>query len=365
MKDNKPIPIYPTVMDDFDDISGVIVKRSSRKRKRRRLLPRFLILFMIVGALYLGYKVFPTVKDYLADLSTQPSSMQDSSEPQMSDNELNNGTTDSTSNNGEGTDNSSTQESTAIDSPDEENSDFIHTSPDKFQFIDETYTSINPNNYEYSIHGISELYELFSKDAPIVLITSFSPLEGYFSADGSFYSETDNVSKIGEVLCKELNEMGVNAVHYKPILTDGTRYEMQKEYVAEINEYLKANPSITYILDISRSVNINENMQFSDETVNINDKSYHTVSLICGTNNSSLTEGQKRGIYFAYALSQHCATDYPLFVSKQTVSKYNLSQVFEPIALRVDIGSYASSFTEATQSALLFARCLADFLNNN
>ena len=130
-----------------------------------------------------------------------------------------------------------------------------------------------------------------------------------------------------------------------------------------MNNTLKENPSIAYVIDISRGININDDLSMNNETICVNSIKYPTIQLWCGTSSTELSNEQEQGILFAQGLAEHINHNTSLLISRLTVAKYDLSLNLAVPAIRADIGTYACTFDDALISAELFTNCLVDFLN--
>ena len=345
MEENKLMLFKKPEMKNTDEISGVIVQKSKRKLKRRKKkwLILIILLIAIVGA---GYFFRYKIKEFVVNLLPFQGKIE---EEQIEDEGSNTATeNEATNNNAEGN-----------------ITNFINTSPAKTEFINECGKEIFPDTFQYPLKTAHEVYSSFSTTSPVVLLVSFSPKEAYYKGEENiFYRETKNVQEIGTSICDTLNSLGVNASYLSITEHNGALYDSKTHYEQAIKEYLKSNPSICYVFDISRDIKINYDSAFEKEMVFVNDTEYPTIRLICGTNEGGITEAQKMGIYFADCLMKKVNDVYPLLISEQVVSKYSLSQCFNVPTVRVDIGSYPCTYDEAIRSANVFAVQLAELLLN-
>ena len=244
---------------------------------------------------------------------------------------------------------------------------FISTSPIKSEFINQTDLVVDPTIYSYAFPKVEEIYNEYGNNAAVVLIVHFTPSEAFsttngYSENSLFYNNENNISQIGKEICQSLNENGINAIHVADYNYSGDKINGRYMYEKTIEKVLNDNPSISYILDISRDLTINQDMTMYKETVNISGVDCPTISLICGTNNESLNENSIKNIAFMNELSTFLNDKANLLVSKQFISPYVLSQKFETPTLRVNIGSFSCNYKEASICASLFANLLSEYL---
>ena len=89
-------------------------------------------------------------------------------------------------------------------------------------------------------------------------------------------------------------------------------------------------------------------MSINREFIEINGASVPTVKLVCGTDNFAVTEAQGRSIYFSKELSKLTNESTGLLISELEISSLNLNLKFTVPCVRIEIGSYASTFEEAS-----------------
>ena len=237
--------------------------------------------------------------------------------------------------------------------------------PVKTAIINESKYKIDYENLKFSFSKKDKLYGEFSKTSPIALIINFSPTEAYSNSNAdlkSYHSQENNVSSIGKEITEKLNELGINALYLSFESNGGSLFEENEAYQQKIKDALLSNPSISYIFDISRETGINNDLTLSKEVINTNGINLPTIKFTCGTSSKSLKENSKMSICLMNALTEFINEKSPLLVSQNTISKYEISQVFDVPCLHVDIGSYACTYEEALLSANLFATYVSSFL---
>ena len=334
--------------------------RKSRKKPRKRL-KRFLVLATITAICIAVAKNFDNIKNYINTLIPNGDGMLLSSE---STNQAN------TENNFSDTE-SDTTDSTQVNNGN--TSDSISESIFE-AFLQESSDFINESEYETSFllsqqvfPKASEIYQIYGDKAPVVLLTNFSKNEAYHlpSTTGtslSYYSNINNVGEIAAYMAEQLNVLGINAVHLVLPENDAPLYQQRLEYEKAINNFINENPSIAYIFDISRAVYLNANDIPYSVFASTENGYLPSVSFAYGTNSDSLSTSRQSSVSFGHCLAQYI-NEGTCFVTSQAVSKYTLSQSFDVICLRVDVGSFACTYDDALKSAGLFTTYLADFID--
>lgn len=341
MEENQLMIIKNPEKNSNIDISGVIVKKSKRKLKRRKK-GWLLILIILISATAVGIRYRDTLKNFAINLLPEKNAEN---------------TGQSTEGNFESVEDNAESESNA------ENSNIIHTSPNEFQFNNESSTEIQPNKVAYSFVSANDIYASFSTTSPVILLVSFSPYESYYNVGNTdFYSDSKNVLEIGKHICDKLNSLGVNACYLTVAEPTNALVDSKELYEITIKETLSKYPSISYILDISRYVEINSDSLLEKETVLIDNAKTPTIRLVNGDISTISKENFENNVNFSNKLAEKINMDFPLLVSKHTISRYSLFQAFDVPTVRVEIGSYACTFEEALNTSELFAHSIAKVL---
>lgn len=342
MNENMPVSISKQEISYQNQHPYMVTKGKKRRRKRKRLWTRLFCITLIGISIYFLSTKFTIVKDYFSKFMPQ---LNVSDTTNSSSNIINN----DNSNNDEGF------------PENDKNINFIDTCPKEFEFINETNSEILLDK-KHSYSKAKELYEKYSYDAPIVLIVNFSPKEAFCDYE-DFYSDEKNVSSLGKEITDRLNKNGINTMHLFDT-SSNSLYESKNAYEQKILETLNMYPSISYIFDISRTIHLDEDMNTKNECVLHNEIKYPSIQLLCGTRNGEISTVQNKSCSLAYELSNFINVDSVPFISRLIVSKYSLSQNFDRITLRVDIGSYACKYEDALLSAYLFTDGIISFLND-
>lgn len=353
MEENKLVPRDCDSVEFDEEIYGVRVESRKRRRKRKHHFKRFLIFAVAFGLILITVYNFENISVLFSSLFNAETEGAISSSNQSST--LDNPDTQSDENEGN------------ADDTNQYDFTFVDTSPAKFNIFFENALETDINGFAFDLPSCNDIYSTYGKDSPVVLLISLSPQEGFSNGEGysynsSFYNEEKNVSKLCEQICANLCELGVNAIYLSKEIGDVSLTQYQAEYVKEIEKTLESNPSIAYVFDISRAFYINDNMTANREQTEINGIDVPTLGFICGTSQSVITESQGRSIYFANQLADSANANAPLLVSSLTVSQLELNLKFDRPCIRIDIGSYANTFEEASLAADFLTLALINFL---
>ena len=343
MKEKELIPIDNEFKEEEPSIL-VVPRKGRRKRRKSKGCGCFLLILATLFVL-LTVKLFPYIQDFITSLIPEQSHTHTSGDiTASSNNDVNDG----------------------IDRI-EEKYEIKDTYPEIFSIKNDSDTKINFDTIRYELPKANEIYEKYGNDAPVVLISHFSPCEGYsggdfYSPKDSFYNDEKNVYAIGEKICEILCSAGINSLHTEIRTFDKSLINSKSDYEREINNLLKENPSIAYVIDISRSVQINDDLTMSKPYVKNGDVMYPTIQLFVGTGDTVISDAQRKNIYFACELARYINSNVNNLVNQAVISRYSLSQGFDAVCLRADIGSYAHTYEEALFSANKFALLLIEFL---
>ena len=211
-----------------------------------------------------------------------------------------------------------------------------------------------------------------TENKPAVLIYHTHTTETYELLDRGFYTNErnirsdnpkENMVRVGEEICKVLEENGYKTIHDKTIYDESLNGAYDRSR-ANIIRTLKANPSIQIVLDIHRgSIYQKDNSKIKPVT-EINGRKAAQMMLITGCEDGNVTDfpNWKKNLTFALNLQEKLKNDNKTIVQPLMFCsrKYNMDLV--PCALSVEIGTDANTLSEAVYSAGLFANSLSDFL---
>lgn len=229
-------------------------------------------------------------------------------------------------------------------------------------------------NHEINIEEYlnKQVQAFITENKPAVLIYHTHTTETYELLDRDFYTNErnirsdnakENVVRVGEEICKVLEENGYKTIHDKTVYDESLNgaYDRSRENISKI---LKDNPSIQIVLDVHRdSIYQKDNSKIKTVT-EIDGRKAAQIMLIAGCEDGNVTDfpNWQKNLTFAVNLQEKITSDNktltrPLMFCSR---KYNMDLV--PCALSVEIGTDANTLSEAVYSAGLFANSLADFL---
>lgn len=337
---------------ELDEFSGVIVERSTRRKKGHPILKLTLVL-AFVAIVFLLYKYHQDILQFFGNINTQAPPI----DTENSDTPPGNLVED--------------DKNSVIQPPQDSN-----TPEGAFPVFEETileHSTINESECdleslsEFSFPLVHDIYQKYGKDAPVVLITHFSAREcysngSYYFTGDSFYSDEKNVGSIGTLLCQQFNDLGLNAIHLNEVFASGAIFNSQKEYRAALSQALEKYPSISYVINLSRGTDINKDLSMNKYVTYIDNKPCAQLNIVSGTNFNSLTKSQENNIYFATELGRYLNEQHSGSVKSNVISRFSLSQDYEPTCLEIEIGGYGNSYKEAENAINIFARAFYDFL---
>lgn len=364
---------------DVDKIvaqNGIKIEKSKRKKQKRIIKP--IIAIIILGVIaFLVYKSLPYIRSIdFSNLFEKENS--DTPPDENKENTENNGGNDSNdqeqepdSNEGgenddeEWNDNENTDDDNIASLPDGHYA--ITNSTQDFLLVNQSECTIDFNK-DFNLISAQDRYKIYGKDAPLVLITHFSSRESYsdgksYTPQGVFYNDTENISTIGSEICKQLNQKGINTIHLNETYASGAIFASRSEYEASVRKALAIYPSICYVINLTREVEVNDDLTMTKHTFKHDEKDCCQISLTVGTSYSTLSDNQLDNCQFAYMLAEHLNKNYTSLVNQTTLSRFSLSQNIEPLCVEVSIGTYANSYQESLEGATLFAEGLSTLLN--
>ncbi len=217
-----------------------------------------------------------------------------------------------------------------------------------------------------------KVYANIDKKEPSVLIYHTHTTETYELLDRGFYTNEkssrsensgENMVRVGEEICKVLEENGYKTIHDKTIYDKeySGAYERSCENISKI---LKDNPSIQIVLDIHRDAIYQKDGSRVKTVTEINGRKAAQIMIISGCEDGNVTNfpNWEKNLFFAVQLQNKLKNDNPQLVRPLMFCsrKYNMHLI--PCSLLIEIGTDANTLSEAVYSAELFARSLSEFL---
>lgn len=222
------------------------------------------------------------------------------------------------------------------------------------------------------IPPISEIYEKFGDDAPVVLILHTHGSESY-SPDGaeSYSSKTsfrsvnpeETVVSVGRAMSKVLNSKGINAAHCATMFDVEDYNSAYSKAAAEINRYLKEYPSINYVFDVHRDALITSDGENLRPISDVGGKDAAQVMLVVGTDagGSGHTEWRDN-LSFAAKIQSKAHGAYPSFMRSINLRSPSFNEQYAKGSLLIEVGAAANSLNEAALAGETLAGVIADII---
>ncbi len=234
--------------------------------------------------------------------------------------------------------------------------------------INGTQQKIDLNDYLLKDYKTGD----FSADKPLVLIVHTHGSESYlpngydfYSPDEDFRSENppETVVHIGELLCKELNSLGINAIHDETMydLTDFNRsYAYSREGILK---WLEKYPSIQFVIDVHRDSIFDSDGNNIKPITNINGKDCAQLMLVVGTNGGNVYHPNwKENLSFASKLQNQMNESYPTLARPINLRTSAFNQNLTKGSLLLEAGACGNTVEEVENSIKLFAKAYAETL---
>lgn len=207
---------------------------------------------------------------------------------------------------------------------------------------------------------------------PTVLIYHSHSTECYTLLDAGYYTEstdsktkdiTRNMVRVGDEICKILEERGIGVIHDREIhdTSYNAAYDSSRKSVVE---YLEKYPSIEITIDVHRdSITYKDGTKVKPTAV-VNDKKAAKMMIISGCEYGSVKNfpNWEYNLRFACAVTDKLNSLYPDLMRPVLFSerKYNMDLTKNSFLL--EIGTDANTLEEACYSGRLFANTLADLI---
>lgn len=212
-------------------------------------------------------------------------------------------------------------------------------------------------------------------DQPKVLIVHTHTTEAYEEYDRDFYDtrytfrSTDpekNMTKVGEVLCQTLNEMGVPTIQDKT-LHDYPSYNGSYDRSREtINDYLKKYPSIQVVLDVHRDAIQREETLVVKAVAEVQGQKAAQLMMIAPCDDGTNTIPKWReNLRFAAAFQSQIETDYPQLTRPIFFSYRQYNMNVTPYSLLLEFGSHGNTLEENLVTARMVGESLGKLLKEN
>ncbi len=207
---------------------------------------------------------------------------------------------------------------------------------------------------------------------PTILVYHSHTTESYTLLDVGYYTESfdlrsddedKNMVRVGDELCKYLEEMGFGVIHDREIHDENYSgaYDSSRK---SIEKYLEEYPTIEITIDVHRDDITYDNNTKVKPTVTIDGKKAARMMMIAGAEYGRVENypDWEYNLRFVLAVQNKVAEMYdglmrPILFSER---KYNMDETKNSFLL--EVGTDANTLDEACYSARLFATALGEVL---
>jgi stage II sporulation protein P len=189
-------------------------------------------------------------------------------------------------------------------------------------------------------------------------ITAYDPNQ----EDNRTRDITKSVVRVGDEMVKELEKLGIKALHDTKLHDYPSYNGSYKDALASIQSYLKKYPTIAIVIDIHRDSMITQNAIKYKVVQQINGKNAAQVMIIAGSDTNLSNPGWKENFKFAVRLQQKIQKSYPGLMRPVclTTQRYNMHATHG--SLIMEIGTSGNTLDEAVYSARLVATSMAQVI---
>ena len=207
-----------------------------------------------------------------------------------------------------------------------------------------------------------------------VLIVHTHGTEAYTPEPGSEYepSGTDrtldknyNVVRVGQEICRVLEENGIKTVHETGIFDNPSYSGSYTRSLEAIGRQMKENPSIKIVIDVHRDSMITSQGVKYKAVTQINGQKAAQIMFVVGTDIGGLPhDSWQQNLSFTAKLQQQIAAKYPDLCRPVNIRKERFNQHATKGSMLLEVGTQANSLDEALYAAQIFAGELAEMLGN-
>ncbi len=204
---------------------------------------------------------------------------------------------------------------------------------------------------------------------PLVLIVHTHGTECYSNTDANMYEKdmptrstdiNENVVSVGKEIKDVLQSFGISAIHSEVMCDKDsfiTAYSTSKKLV---EKYLKEYPSIKFVIDVHRDSITKEDGEKIAPTLDASGNEYAQLMFVVGTDASGTKhKNWKNNLSLALNLQSTLEEDFPGICRPVNLRSASFNQQMSDGHLILEVGSCASTLSQAKNSARAFASVLA------
>ena len=226
----------------------------------------------------------------------------------------------------------------------------------------------------YDLNSYPGIEYLSSGTSPKALIIHTHGTESYSKNGAISYPRNEeeiarsndknqNVVSVGEVLSKELNELGIKTVHCE-IMHDsegyGSAYSRSKE---TIEKYLKQYPTIELVIDLHRDAVIKSDGSLVRPVTVIDGEAAAQVMCVVGSNwGGEENPNWERNLAIALQIRKYLNDEYENLCRPPHLKSSTYNQELTDSSILLEIGACGNSIEEAYVSAKAVAKAISEIL---
>ena len=207
--------------------------------------------------------------------------------------------------------------------------------------------------------SISKEEKMVASGEPLVIIYHTHSSESYMPYKESNYHREDEegtVRDVGDVLEKELENMGINVIHDKTMHDRPSYNESYDRSLNTIQSLVKKYPTADYVVDLHRDAAAASATE--GKYIEIDGKKVAKFSMVVGRKNENYTE-----LYdFAKKVSSRAESMYDGFGGAIIEKDYNYNEFVSDKAILLEIGNNKNTIEEARACGEYFAEVLASLI---
>lgn len=217
----------------------------------------------------------------------------------------------------------------------------------------------------------AEIYAEYGSDAPVVLIVHTHGTESYsdggdtYTKSDSFRSENteENVVAVGTVMTNVFKAAGINTIHCTEMFDTPSYRDSYSRSFAAVQEYLKENPSISYVFDVHRDAIIKDDLTKIRTFCAWNGETTAQAMLVVGTNEGGANhEKWEDNLAFALSIQEKLFSLSDTLPRKVNLRSAAFNQGLSSGGLLLEIGSCGNTLAEAKRCGALCAVAISDVI---
>ena len=202
-------------------------------------------------------------------------------------------------------------------------------------------------------------------DEPLVLIVHTHGSEAYADSTGVHIPGrsqdiTQNVVRVGDALCRALNDAGIPALHDETMYDVPSYTASYNEAARGISDTLEKEPSIQIVLDLHRDAYEYPDGSLLSTARDFSGGRAARIMFLVGTDAGTLSHPTwRQHLAFAMALQTRLDALEPGLAKPINIRRQRFNEHLSPGSLLVEIGASGDTLEEAVRAAGYLAQALA------